>query len=109
MSAIATRPALGFLGVGWIGRQRLEAIAAAGVAEVAAVADPAVDGTLASLDELLAAGVDGVVACRCSARSRSRWTQWARGAWSTRRARRMPCFRWTSPTASPTRRGSCAT
>ncbi len=32
-------PRLGFLGVGWIGRQRLEAVARAGVAEVAAIAD----------------------------------------------------------------------
>jgi predicted dehydrogenase len=34
------RPRLGFLGAGWIGRQRLEAIAASGVAEITAVADP---------------------------------------------------------------------
>jgi len=67
VSAIATRPALGFLGVGWIGRQRLDAIAASGVAEVAAVADPAVDGALPSLDELLAEGVDGVVIATPSA------------------------------------------
>ncbi len=33
------RPRLGFLGVGWIGRNRLEAVTASGVAEVAAVAD----------------------------------------------------------------------
>jgi predicted dehydrogenase len=31
---------LGFLGVGWIGRHRLEAVAASGVAEIAAIADP---------------------------------------------------------------------
>jgi predicted dehydrogenase len=31
---------LGFLGVGWIGRHRLEAIVDAGVAEIAAIADP---------------------------------------------------------------------
>jgi predicted dehydrogenase len=31
---------LGFLGVGWIGRNRLEAVARSGVAEVAAIADP---------------------------------------------------------------------
>jgi predicted dehydrogenase len=31
---------LGFLGVGWIGRHRLEAVAASGVAEIAAMADP---------------------------------------------------------------------
>jgi predicted dehydrogenase len=37
------RPRLGFLGVGWIGRNRLEAVAASGVAEVCAVADAATD------------------------------------------------------------------
>jgi predicted dehydrogenase len=34
-----SRPRLGFLGVGWIGRARLEAVAAADVAQIAAVAD----------------------------------------------------------------------
>jgi predicted dehydrogenase len=67
VSAIAARPALGFLGVGWIGRQRMEAIAGSGVAAVAAVADPAVEGSLSSLDELLDAGVDGVVIATPSA------------------------------------------
>jgi predicted dehydrogenase len=66
-------PRLGFLGVGWIGRHRMEAVHRAGAAEVAAVAD--VDGAVArlaaeavggaavcgSLDELLACEVDGVV------------------------------------------------
>jgi predicted dehydrogenase len=33
-------PRLGFLGVGWIGRNRMEAIARSGLAEVAAVAEP---------------------------------------------------------------------
>ena len=67
MIATATRPRLGFVGVGWIGRHRLEAIAASGVAEVAAVADPALDeevlglAPVASLDELLEAELDGVV------------------------------------------------
>ena len=42
MTAVAaqTRPRLGFLGTGWIGRHRLEAIAASDVAHVAALADP---------------------------------------------------------------------
>jgi predicted dehydrogenase len=35
------RPRLGFLGVGWIGRHRLEAIARSGVADITALADPA--------------------------------------------------------------------
>lgn len=37
------RPRLGFLGVGWIGRNRMEAIASSGVADVVAVADAAAD------------------------------------------------------------------
>jgi len=73
------RPRLGFLGVGWIGRHRLEAIAASGLAEVVAVADPAGDAVAAALgvvpsavravglDELLAAGLDGVVIATPSA------------------------------------------
>ena len=35
------RPRLGFLGVGWIGRKRMEAIAASGLADIVAVADEA--------------------------------------------------------------------
>jgi predicted dehydrogenase len=67
VTAVATRPRLGFLGVGWIGRNRLEAIEASGVADVAAVADPAVDGAAASLDELLEQELDGVVIATPSA------------------------------------------
>jgi predicted dehydrogenase len=67
VSAVATKPRLGFLGVGWIGRKRLEALQAGGIAEVAAVADPAVDGALDSLDELLEAELDGVVIATPSA------------------------------------------
>jgi predicted dehydrogenase len=72
-------PRLGFLGVGWIGRNRMESLAATGLAEVAAVAD--VDATLrdagcavapdaaavGSLDELLALDLDGVVIATPSA------------------------------------------
>jgi predicted dehydrogenase len=61
MIAAGTRPRLGFLGVGWIGLQRLDAISQSGIAEIAAIADPAVDGALGSLEELIDAGVDGVV------------------------------------------------
>lgn len=79
--APAPRPArLGFLGVGWIGRHRLEAIRASGAGEVVAIADPSpaaaaeaargapgaavVDG----LDALLADGrLDGVVIATPSA------------------------------------------
>jgi len=73
------RPRLGFLGVGWIGRHRMEAIAASGVAAVAAIADPepaaaaasqsvAPDAVLVgSLDELLELELDGVVIATPSA------------------------------------------
>jgi predicted dehydrogenase len=39
VSDLGVRPRLGFLGVGWIGRDRMRAVAASGVAHVAAVAD----------------------------------------------------------------------
>jgi predicted dehydrogenase len=77
--AIGTRPRLGFLGVGWIGRHRMRALADSGVAEVAAVADPSQEcveqalgdasgaRSATSLDELVDAGVDGVVIATPSA------------------------------------------
>jgi predicted dehydrogenase len=67
------------VGVGWIGRHRLQAIAASGVAAVAAVCDSSADavaqartdapGAVAvdSLDALLDLGVDGVVLATPSA------------------------------------------
>ena len=69
--AVATRPKLGFAGIGWIGRSRLEAIAASGAAEVAALADPVgsdldVD-CLDSFEELLERDLDGVVIATPSA------------------------------------------
>jgi predicted dehydrogenase len=73
------RPRLGFLGVGWIGRSRMQAIVDADACEVAAVAD-ASDEMAAealklapggervdSLDDLIAAGVDGIVIATPSA------------------------------------------
>jgi predicted dehydrogenase len=45
----------------------MEAVAASGVAEVAAVADPALDGALASLDELLDLPLEGIVIATPSA------------------------------------------
>lgn len=44
----ATLPKLGFLGVGWIGRSRLAAIAGQGAGEVAYVADPVPENTAAA-------------------------------------------------------------
>ena len=61
MRTVAVKPRLGFLGAGWIGRHRLDAVAASGAAEVAAVADPALPDALDSLDELIERELDGVV------------------------------------------------
>ncbi|BDG07480.1 Gfo/Idh/MocA family protein [Anaeromyxobacter paludicola] len=73
------RPRLGFLGVGWIGRNRLEAVARSGQAELVAVSDPAEVAARAAaeaaggcavlpdLDALLEAGLDGLVVATPSA------------------------------------------
>ena len=72
------RPRVGFLGVGWIGRNRLEALARSNVAEIVAVADPSPENaraastvgrcsTMGSLEELLALGLDGLVIATPSA------------------------------------------
>jgi len=64
---------VGFLGVGWIGRHRMEAMIASGLVEAVALADPSSQMLLAaskaaprarhfrSLEELLAEDLDGVV------------------------------------------------
>jgi predicted dehydrogenase len=74
-----TRPRVGFLGVGWIGRHRLQGILETGAVEVAAIADPspemaqeagrlAPDAQLVStLDAILDLEVDGVVIATPSA------------------------------------------
>lgn len=74
-----TKPKLGFLGVGWIGRHRMEAILQAGDARAAAIADASPEmcaealklapdaKIVGSLDALLDAGVDGVVIATPSA------------------------------------------
>jgi predicted dehydrogenase len=64
---VATKPRLGFLGVGWIGRSRLDAIAASGLADVAAIADPALPDALPSYEELLEQELDGIVIATPSA------------------------------------------
>jgi len=73
------KPRLGFLGVGWIGRSRMEAILTTGALEAAAVADPSgecVQAALAlapgaavvgGLDEMLGLDLDGVVIATPSA------------------------------------------
>lgn len=79
MSGGAVRPRLGFLGVGWIGRQRMEAVVASGAAEVAAVADASPEALAAALaaapgarparsfEQLLEASLDGLVIATPSA------------------------------------------
>jgi predicted dehydrogenase len=66
-SVVATAPRIGFAGLGWIGRNRLEAIEKSGVARVAAVADPAVPDCLPSFEELLELDLDGIAIATPSA------------------------------------------
>lgn len=73
------RPRVGFLGVGWIGRHRMEAMLATGSIEVAAIADPSEDMRAAAiavapdaapvdtLEELLTQDLDGLVIASPSA------------------------------------------
>jgi predicted dehydrogenase len=66
-SPIAIRPRLGFLGLGWIGRSRLDALVASGIAEIGPIADPALPEAFDSLDDLLAEELDAVVIATPSA------------------------------------------
>jgi predicted dehydrogenase len=78
-SASSRRPRLGFLGTGWIGRNRMERISESGLAEVALICDSSptcVEETLKvvpqaevarDFDELLQAGLDGIVIATPSA------------------------------------------
>jgi predicted dehydrogenase len=73
------KPRIGFLGTGWIGRHRMEAMLATGAVEAAAVCDPSAECAaeaaklapdarqLGSLEEMLALDVDGVVIATPSA------------------------------------------
>jgi predicted dehydrogenase len=75
----ARRPRIGFAGVGWIGRHRMEAIGSSGLAAVAAIAEPSEElrelaGRSApgaklgsSLEELFELDLDGVVIATPSA------------------------------------------
>jgi predicted dehydrogenase len=70
---------LGFLGVGWIGRHRMEKMLETGVVEAAAIADPSEEmvreaaglapdaAVVDSLDAMLELGIDGVVIATPSA------------------------------------------
>lgn len=74
-----TRPRIGFLGTGWIGRHRLAAIAQTGAVEIAAIVDPSESCAreaqalapgaqiLPSFESLLDARLDGVVIATPSA------------------------------------------
>jgi predicted dehydrogenase len=75
----SSRPRVGFLGVGWIGRDRMRAIAEDGAVEIAAIADPSADmvaeartvapaaATASTLTELLGLALDGLVIATPSA------------------------------------------
>ena len=72
-------PRIGFLGTGWIGRHRMAAMVASGAVEAVAISDPSPEmvgaasqdapgaQVCASLDEMLALGLDGVVIASPSA------------------------------------------
>ena len=74
-----SRPRVGFLGTGWIGRHRMQAIVAGGAVEAVAVADPDPEcaaqaanlapgaAVLPSLEALLDHGLDGLVIATPSA------------------------------------------
>ena len=78
-AAVNARPRIGFLGVGWIGRHRMEAMLATGAIEAAVIADPSAEMAseaaklapgaerVGGLDDILDAGVDGVVIATPSA------------------------------------------
>jgi predicted dehydrogenase len=78
--SVATRPRIGFLGVGWIGRARMEALAASDLVEPVAVADADAERAaeaagnlpaLTSLEALLDRAPDGIVIATPSAQHAS--------------------------------------
>jgi predicted dehydrogenase len=76
---VATKPKLGFIGVGWIGRNRLEAIAKENIADIKAISDPNAEYAeealqfaptaelLPDLEALIATDLDGVIIASPSA------------------------------------------
>jgi predicted dehydrogenase len=79
MGCDSAKPRLGFLGLGWIGLQRMAAIASSGKAEIVALADPVTDlvakaaemvpqaARMRTLEELLENELDGVIIATPSA------------------------------------------
>jgi predicted dehydrogenase len=67
VSLTATRPRIGFLGLGWIGGSRFEALRSSGLVELGPVADPNLPDALNGLDELLEHELDGVAIATPSA------------------------------------------
>lgn len=79
MPSAKPRPRVGFLGVGWIGRHRMEAILATDAVEAVAISDPSADMAgealrlapgakpVGGLEDMLASGVDGIVIATPSA------------------------------------------
>ena len=77
--ADSARPRIGFLGVGWIGLNRMSSLVESGLVDAVAIADPSAEmlaraveaapgaQVAADLDALLAMGVDGVVIATPSA------------------------------------------
>lgn len=76
---MSDKPRIGFLGTGWIGRHRMQAMLATGLVEAAAIADPSHDmreeaaalvpgiAVLDGIDELLTQDLDGLVIATPSA------------------------------------------
>jgi predicted dehydrogenase len=76
---LSARPRVGFLGIGWIGRHRMEAMLGTGAIEAAAIADPSPEmlaearqlapgaRVAEGLEGLLALGLDGIVVATPSA------------------------------------------
>ncbi|MBV9843176.1 MAG: Gfo/Idh/MocA family oxidoreductase [Sphingomonadaceae bacterium] len=74
-----SKPRVGFLGVGWIGRHRMAAMLATGAVEAAAICDPSPEmiapaqelapeaAVMPSLDAMLGEGLDGIVIASPSA------------------------------------------
>ena len=78
--AVSRRPRLGFLGVGWIGRHRMERIAESGLTDIVAIGDASAEAAHAAsqsaeaaaivspeLDAFLEHGIDGLVIATPSA------------------------------------------